>query len=134
MPPVRHRDSRISSPTNPATARRLARGLSIDISLANDESDSATLLAIDELEIAFAAKEMEISSLLSPLDKLPSPLRCRITPKMPLISHPQFPEIIDSFESFNTMREVFLTYLAQNNLLRIVPESKLYRSVYFPYG
>jgi hypothetical protein len=133
MSPVRRRDSRLSS-SSPVIERRLARGLSVDVSLANNENASASQEPPDELDIALAAKELELSSLLSPLNKLPSPLYPRITIKTKSISPSQFPEIIDSFESFNAMKILFLTHLAQNNLLHIIPESKLYRSVYFPYG
>ena len=48
--------------------------------------------------------------------------------------HFQVPEIVDSFDSFTAMRSQFLQYLANNEQLNIIPESKLYHSIYFPYG
>lgn len=66
MPPLRRRDLRLSSLSNPATARRLVRGLTINVSLANSDNYILSLPATDELEIAFAVKEIELSSLLSP--------------------------------------------------------------------
>ena len=60
MAPLRHRDVRVSSPTNPTTARQVARGLTINIPLANntntDPNTSKPLHANHELEIAFAAR------------------------------------------------------------------------------
>jgi hypothetical protein len=133
MPPVRRRDSPLSG-SSPAIQRRLARGLSVDISLANNKNDSGSQQPPDELDIALAEKELELFSLLSPLDILQSPLHPRINTMTKSISPSQFPEIINSFESFSAMKTLFLTHLAQKNLLHIIPESKLYRSVYFPYG
>jgi hypothetical protein len=135
MAPLRSRDVRISSPTNPAAERRVARGLTINVSLANNPSDMRDLPAIDELELAFAAKEVELSSLLSPVDKSTlSTLSPWVPQKTTLLFQSPFPEIINSFNSFSAMRDVFLPYLAQNNILYLIPESKLYRAVYFPYG
>jgi hypothetical protein len=134
MAPLRRRDVRLASPSNPADARRVARGLTINISLANSDTPP-DLPAIQELELAFAAKEIELVSLLNSVDN--PPLTCE-TPWMPKHTTPlyqsPFPEIIYSFNSFNLMKNDFLPYLAQNNLLHIIPESKLYRAVYFPYG
>lgn len=133
MPPVRRRDSRLLG-SSPAIERRLSRGFSIDVSLENNKYDSASQQPPDELDIALAEKEFELSSLLSPLDKSQSPLYPRIITKTKSISPSQFPEIIDSFESFNAMKTLLLTHLAQDNMIHIIPESKLYRSLYFPYG
>src|SRR5438552_276548 len=71
--PLRHRDSLISYPSNPTIARRLARGLTINVPIANDEKKSVALPPNHELEVAFAAKELEISSLLSPLGNVLTP-------------------------------------------------------------
>lgn len=67
MPPLRRRDLQLSSLSNPSTARRLVQGLTINVSLANsDKNLPSSLPATDELEIAFAVKEIELCSLLSP--------------------------------------------------------------------
>jgi hypothetical protein len=134
MAPLRHRDIRVASPSNPATARRVARGLTIDISVANNSKHEPDSTHMHELELALAAKEVELADLLTSGDHTPLISSTQRVPQATLLCQPPFPEIIDSFQSFNAMRNIFLRYLAQNNLLHIIPESKLYRTVYFPYG
>jgi hypothetical protein len=140
MAPLRHRDVRVASPTNPTTARHVARGLTINTPLANntntDPNTLKTLHANDELEIAFAAKEVELSALLSPLDNNPIPAKPCFQKQIHANQLKTFlpVQVIDSSETFNLMKTEFLSYLTKNNLSHLVPESKLYRSVYFRYG
>ena len=125
--------------TNPIIARRLARGLEIDVELANQITPTQRVQAsYDEFEAAYAAKEIELLSMVSP-----AAFKCNGgCPSWPLSRNSisiacnwkRFPSVIDSFESFMAMKTVFLDVLAENNCLGIVPESKLYRSVYFAYG
>jgi hypothetical protein len=139
MAPLRHRDVRVASPTNPTTARHVARGLTINIPLANNTNTnpntSKELHVNDELEIAFAAKEVELSALLSPLDNNPVPANPSFQKQIHSHQLKFLPvQVIDSSETFNLMKTEFLSYLSQNKLSHLVPESKLYRSVYFRYG
>jgi hypothetical protein len=138
MPPLRYRDLRAAPVlSNPLIARRIARGLSIDVSICNRMTDAQVSLATDEFESAFAAKEIELARFLSPVDPTPNfkPVRladvnygegCNFCSR--------FPEVINSFRTFNRMKELFMRYLTENDLGHIVPESILYRSVYLPYG
>lgn len=135
MPPLRRRDIRPQL-SNPAIARRLARGSMINVPPI-DAKYSAYALTNDELEIALAEKELELSLLLSSTenDCVKDPYRRSLSPqRMQPSPHFQVPEIVDSFDSFTAMRSQFLQYLANNEQLNIIPESKLYHSIYFPYG
>lgn len=67
MPPLRRRDIRPQL-SNPAIARRLARGSMINVPPI-DAKYSAYALTNDELEIALAEKELELSLLLSSTEK-----------------------------------------------------------------
>jgi hypothetical protein len=143
MTPIRRRDVRSSPISGPVVERRAARGLelSIDVSLANETTFPPTqpkigtptkTLSTDQLELALAAKELElVVCLFSPM--LPGPA---FSPEELTrnISQLPFPEIIDSFYSFQEMKREFLRYLVKDNLQGLIPDSKLYRSVYFPYG
>lgn len=127
MPPLRHRDR--ASP--PLMLKRKTRSLSINVSLANDNYFCPKPSETGKLESAFAAKELELSLLISPIPI--STFGSQRTTFRPLC-HQSFPEIIESFQSYNAMKIIFLNYLAQNHLHGLIPESKLYWSVYFPYG
>ena len=138
MPPLRLRDVRLRS-TSPLIQRRIARGLSIDVSLANDiESEEAisaiTCAGAQEMELALAAKEVELYSLLSPIQQGSRPPRDCFVKKAYSGFRFFFPRVIDSQSSFLGMRQGFMSYLAQIEMLNLVPESKLYHSIYFPYG
>ena len=130
MPPVRHREARHSLSSKPSSAQRCARRLAIDPSSANGFIASTP----NELDSAFAAKELELSSLLSP--STPTQSSQGFLPPEQLNSFPwkELPNIINSFDSFNAMKTVFLEFLVKSGLSHMIPDSKLYRSVYFPYG
>lgn len=130
MPPVRHRESRNTASSKSSSARRCARGLTIDASSAN----SLTPTTGNELDSAFAAKEIELSSLLSPSTPVQSSHTFLSSEQQSSFPWNELPEFIDSFDTFNAMKVVFLDFLVNNKLSHIIPESKLYRSVYFPYG
>ena len=127
MPPLRHRDLTSS----PLMVRRITRSLSINVSLANDNHLFSKPSETGKLESAFAAKERELSLLISPTPK--SPFGAQRT-TFHRLCHKSFPETIDSFKSYNAMKTIFLNYLTQNRLHALIPESKLYWSVYLPYG
>src|SRR5271169_5593851 len=123
MAPLRRRDIRASpSRPDPVLERRIARGLelSIDISLANKPNlivppefvVSTKEPSTDELELALAAKELELVSLLSPMVPgiMTSPMQLTSN-----ISQLPFPEIVDSFQSFEQMKKEFVRYLVNNN-------------------
>src|SRR5277367_2610629 len=132
MPPVRHRDSRksLSSSSNPSSVRPRARDLTNEVSTVNGHDTKLTI----DFDSVFAAKQIELFSLLSPTTPVPSS-RAFLSPEQ-LNSFPwdQLPEFLDSFDSFIAMKVIFLNFLIKNGLSHIVPESKLSRSVYFPYG
>jgi len=128
MPPLRCRDCRA---TSPIILRRITRDLAIDVSLANSNLSAPPPSETQELESALAAKENELSSLTSPSSQAPYGTCQGVYYRL---FHPSFPEIVGSFQSFNAMKTHFLTYLTQTHLLTLIPESKLYRSVCFPYG
>lgn len=128
MPPIRHRDCRA---TSPLMVRRIMKDLSINVSLANSSLPFIGCSETDELELALAAKERELSSLTSPSS---SSTNVALNGAFYRLCYPTFPETIDSFQSFNEMKATFLTYLTQNHLLELLPESKFYQYVYFPYG
>jgi hypothetical protein len=133
MPPVRHRDARnsLSSNSSPSSVRRGARELTIDAPSASGGDITIT----NDFDSAFAAKEVELFSLLSPSASVPLSSQTFLSPEQ-LSSFPwdHFPEFINSFDSFNAMKVVFLNFLVKNELSHLIPQSKLYRSVYFPYG
>jgi hypothetical protein len=132
MPPVRHRDARnsSSSTSSQSSVRPGPRELTIEALSANGRDTTIT----NDFDSAFAAKEIELFSLLSHSVSVSSS-QVFLSPEQ-LSSFPwdQFPEIIDSFDSFSAMKVVFLNFLVKNELSHLIPESKLYRSVYFPYG
>ena len=133
MPPVRHRDARnsLSSNSSPSSVRPGARELTIEALSAKGRDTTIT----SDFDSAFAAKEIELFSLLSPSASVPPSSQAFLSPQQ-LSSFPwdQFPEFIDCFDSFSAMKVVFLNFLVENELSHLIPESKLYRSVYFPYG
>jgi hypothetical protein len=131
MPPLRVRELRAST-TNPTLARRQAKSLRVDVDLANDIVEPvATGRLTHELDSAFAAKEKELSRLWSPLVTRGSHSVGEM--ELPHSVIWSIPEVIDSFESFQAMRAVVLPYLLNNDMGHLIPESKLYRSFYFPY-
>lgn len=134
MPPLRPRDLRVST-SNPTSARRQVKNLHVDTRLANENGKRVTsILAAREFESSLVEKEKELSSLLSPLDGFQaSGSRLVGAFELPLSLAAAIPEVVNSFESFHAMRAVILPYLIDNNLGHLVPESKLYRSLYFPY-
>jgi hypothetical protein len=133
MPPVRHRDARNSSSSTSSqpSVRPGARELTIEAPSANGRDTTIT----NDFDSAFAAKEVELFSLLSPSASVSLSSQAFLSREQ-LSSFPwgQFPEFIDSFDSFSAMKVVFLNFLVKNELSHLIPESKLYRSVYFPYG
>jgi hypothetical protein len=131
MPPLRVRELRAST-TNPTLARRQAKSLRVDVDLANDIVEPvATGRLTHELDSAFADKEKELSLLWSPLDARGSTSVGEM--ELPHSVIWSIPEVIDSFEAFQAMRAVVLPYLLNTDMGHLIPESKLYRSFYFPY-
>jgi hypothetical protein len=136
MPPLRCRDHRASS-ESPLIQRRLARGLSVDVSLANQvRYDKLQMVqtGADELEIALAAKEVELATLLSPTPEQANPWKKSIPGHEHSLSCFFFPQIVDSQTSFLQMRTHFTAYLDQMNLTHLVSQSGVNNSFYLPYG
>jgi hypothetical protein len=121
----------LPSNSSPSTVAPGARELKIDALSPNGRDNTIT----NDFDSAFAAKEIELCSLLSPSASVSPASQAFVSPEQ-ISSFPgdQFPEFIDSFASFSAMKVVFLNFLVKNELSHLIPESKLYRSVYFPYG
>lgn len=135
MPPLRRRDERTHS-SSPIIQRRIARGLSINVPLANQaehEPVQTIRPAMDELEIALAAKQVELVMLLSPTNPIDVKRRAKIAGPSALPVPCQL-RIVDSQKSFLQMKTDFMEYLERERLMHLIPESKLYHAIYLPYG
>lgn len=134
MPPLRYKDVRVST-IPPCIERRIARGLSINATIANDHSRAAlNPPPFDELEAALAAKEAELHALLSPSIQQP---KCSFGLPQIIFQYKRplpTPRIVDSQVSFTEMKLEFMRYLSQNNITHLIPKSKLYQSMFLPYG
>jgi len=111
MAPVRLRDIRRDSlPTPPRAARRLSKGLKVDIHLANRTSEVPNLSSANlELEISLAAKEAELETMLmSPITPLPVPHTRSLRSKLLPYGIPRFTSIINSIDGFNGIGAWFL--------------------------